>query len=97
MRYYWGLGIGHTYSHTRQASSSNALVSVPCPNHEDNSNQFPDTAVLEELDATTGDEPEFSLENREDDCLPDEEFEEDDLAANNDGDVDLGAYQEMYG
>lgn len=35
MRYHWGLAIGHTYTHTRQASTSCAVPAVEAQNQED--------------------------------------------------------------
>ena len=94
MRYYWGLAIGHTYAHMQQSSYPNTL-SVPGPNHD---NQSSDVVGLEELDKNTGDEPEYSLENLEDEYLqPDEEYSNDDDLAAGGGDVELSAYREMYG
>ena len=93
-RYYWGLAIGHTYAHTWQSSSPNTL-SAPGPNHND---QTFDVAGLQELINNTGNELEYSLENLENECLQaDEEHSDDDDLATGGGDVELSAYQEMYG
>ena len=96
MRYYWGLAIGHTYAHMQQSSSPN-ILSVPGPNHND---QFFDVAGLQELVKNTVDELEYSLENLEDECLQaDDEHDnhDDDDLATSGSDVELSAYQEMYG
>ena len=64
--------------------------------------------TLDALNENTGDEPEFSLENIEDDCLLEGCLEhncfldkglkyEDDAVSSDDGDVDPAAYKEMYG
>lgn len=72
-------------------------MSAPGPNEEDNDNQFFDVVRLEELVTNTGNEPEYSLENLEDECLRDDEEHSDDDLATGGGDVELGVYQEMYG
>ena len=60
---------------------------------------FPDAINFEEPDKNTGDEPEFTLENLEDDLIPEEVWDDNDLlvATGDDGNVDLDAYREMYG
>ena len=90
MRYYWGLAIGHTYTHNWQEAASTSQRAIK----EDNIDPSPD---LEELVTSTGYEPEFSLENLEDDLPEDEVEDDDDNPAAIDGDVDPDAYYNMYG
>ena len=47
----------------------------------------------------TGDEPEFNLENPEDNFIPEEIWDDNDLlvATGYDGDVNFDVYWEMYG
>ena len=97
MRYYWGLAIGHTYTHTQQTSSFNAL-SVPGPSQEDNDDQIVDEARNEELTTNTGNEPEYSLENLEDECTQadEEQADDNDNLTTRSSDIELSTYQEMY-
>ena len=98
MRYHWGLAIGHTYAHNRPINILN-VSTAPEPSQVHNGNVFPDAMNFEEPDKNTGDEPEFTLENLKDYLIPEEVWDDNDLlvATGDDGDVDLDAYQEMYG
>ena len=70
-------------------------MSAPGPNHND---RIFNVAGLQELIKNTGDELEYSLENLEDGCLQaDKDYSDDDDLATGGGDVELSAYQEMYG
>ena len=90
MRHHLGLAIGHMYAHnwpTNTYNSSTASESTQV----NNGNGFPDVVGLEEPDKNTGDEPEFTLKNLEDDFIPEGIWDDDDLlvAAGYDGDVDF--------
>lgn len=94
MRYYWGLAIGHQYAHNQRDGAASA----------NSSTEADDNIPLRDLDShdepypSTGDEPEFSLDNLEDDVIPEErEEDEDNLAASDHDDVDADEYLNMYG
>lgn len=54
---------------------------------------------FEEPDKKYRDEPEFNLENPEDDFIPEKNWDDNDLlvATGYDGDVNFDVYWEMYG
>ena len=93
MRYYWGLAIGHTYAHNQQDVSS----AVQFSNKEGVNSPSGDFNCPSPPCPYTGDEPEFSLDNLEDNMIIEGEGDGDDLAANDYGDVDADKYLNMYG
>lgn len=97
MRYYWGLAVGHTYSHVHRASSVNALCTTGS-NPEENDDHLDEEETIEQLTTNTGNEPEYSLDNLEDECpqTDEEQDGDDDDLATGSTDMDLGTYQEMY-
>lgn len=87
MRYYWGFAIGHTYAHDRHATTFDTSSALD-PNQDHSGDHIHDiVANLEEPDATTGEEPEFSLVNLDDDLQTHEEEPEE---GSNQGSIDGG-------
>ena len=84
MRYYWGMGVGHAYSHEQTAIVPTALAATQIPNMTADANS---EAVLEpqvpdqdcEFDCDSEDS-ELGLDNREDDWTDIEEYSEDELS-----------------
>lgn len=93
MRYYWGLAIGHTYAHNQQDVSS----AVQFSNKEGVNSPLGDFNCLKPPCPYTGDEPEFSLDNLEDNMILKGEGDGDNPAASDYGDVDTDKYLNMYG
>ena len=90
MRYHWGLAIGHTYAHNRPTNTYNTSTASEST-QVNNGDGFPDIVGLKE--------PEFTLKNLEDNFIPEEIWDDDNLlvATGYDGDVDFDVYWEMYG
>jgi hypothetical protein len=94
MRYHWGLGVGHVYSHGQRVD-----IPTPAPTFH----ATPDTASAEvildcsdnQYGETDAENPEFGFENREDDWidvgedLGEERYDDDDDM--------LVAMDDMYG
>ena len=93
MRYYWGLAISHTYVHNQQDVSSAAQFS----NEEGVYSPLGDFNCPKPPCPYTGDKPEFSLDNLEDDMILEGEGDGDNPAASDYGDVDADKYLNMYG
>src|SRR6266849_4441227 len=94
MRYHWGLGVGHVYSHGQTPD-------VPTPAQTFQATPDTDSAevILEhpdnQYDETDAENPEFKFENREDDYMDvEEDFGEEQY--NGDDDM-LVAIDDMYG
>jgi hypothetical protein len=104
MRYYWGLAIGHTYSHFQPATTAASAVPTQGPHstmasglEAETERDLVHTNYVYEPDV---DDPELSLENREDDLGEwDEGFgSEDEFAEDGEGDDEqLVAMYDMYG
>lgn len=108
MRYHWGLGIGHIYSHGRTAgiiSVPSGAVTVAIVN-----GTGPEASTISAVDQLSHlgrsdhadvDDAEFSLEDREDDSFGDEEegsrLTDLELELGTDDDEDFFAMEEMYG
>ena len=97
-RYHWGLAIGHMYAHNWPTNTYNTSTALETTQVND-SDGFLDVVGLKELDKNTGDKPEFTLENFEDNFIPEEIWDDNNLlvATGYDGDVDFNVYWEMYG
>jgi len=98
MRYHWGLGVGHLYSHGQTAD-------VPATAQTRTFHTTTDTApeiVLQprlgdnQYDETDAENPEFGFENREDDWIDVEEDFREDRYEDDDDDA-LVAMDDMYG
>lgn len=96
MRYYWGLAVGHTYAHKGRPGTSTSQNHIEEP--EDNNDSSLNLNHSQELPHEyTGNEPEFSLDDLEDD-IPQEGVEENhEPAVGDHGDVNPNDYNEMYG
>ena len=89
MRYHWGLAVGHTYGHDCNVSSA-PLVQE---DQEPETNIYgADTVIVEN---ETDDDPELSLENREDDWVEDDAVSEEEQDIEDD--EEYLAMVDMYG
>ena len=98
MKYPLRLAIGHTYAHNWPTNTYNTSTAYESSQVNDG-NGFPDVVGFEEPDKKYRDEPEFNLENPEDNFIPEEIWDDNDLlvATGYDGDVNFDVYWEMYG
>jgi hypothetical protein len=103
MRYHWGLGIGHTYSHATTAGSSAAPVSAAEPLEDDPTPESDITNVLRDISLPQNeknldhDDPELGFENRQDDWVDAEEDDEEEGSMDGTGDEELLEFSSMYG
>ena len=83
MRYYWGLAVGHIYSHNTSSPTQTSSTAKELDKHVDLEPDLEkstiDTGLItqpleQENDVRDGDDPELSFENREDDFI--DELEE---------------------
>lgn len=93
MRYYWGLAVGHAYAHNQPVAAS----SLQCSDEEDDNHLSHIMDSLQIPHLSTGDEPEFTLENLEDDVVPEDGADEESTLIRYHGDIDPDEYYDMYG
>ena len=97
MRYHWGLGVGHVYSHKSSPSSINTSPCLPSPG---NTGRVPpelhDPApVHNQEDDTDGDDLEHCMMDRDADAWLDLGLQEENDSSSKDDDYDLERH-EMY-
>ena len=107
MRYYWGLAVGHVYTHstddsnlTQDTLNDDAETNDDLVLETDSSNVGLSAQLLVQEDsawAGEGDDPEFSFENREDDFIDELTILSSDEEGDIDGDDDEAlAMNDMY-
>jgi hypothetical protein len=100
MRYHWGLGIGHLYSHGKTTGNSTASTATSSSAQASNAEPTETEQVSVRQDHQSDsdvEDPELGFENREDDYLGEEDVvSEDELGVESD-DSGLLAMDDMYG
>jgi hypothetical protein len=93
MRYHWGLGVGHIYSHGQRADAPSEFTdrqTISTAGDEDSVNEEPPN----DDNASDAENPELGFDNREDDWIDIEEGSEDELEEE---DEIIVAMDDMYG
>jgi hypothetical protein len=100
MRYYWGMGVGHVYSHGQTAVVPTTSATTQIPDMTTDANY---EAALEpripdqDCESDREDHPEFGLDNREDDWTDTEEYLADELSRVDEEEELIIDMDDMYG
>jgi hypothetical protein len=79
MRYYWGMGVGHAYSHEQTAvvpTDPTASATIPDMTTDANSEAALEPRVPDQDCESDREDPELGLDNREDDWTDTEDLED---------------------
>jgi hypothetical protein len=99
MRYYWGMGVGHAYSHEQTAFDPTASATTQIPDmttHADSEAALEPRAPNQDCESDHED-PELGLDNREDDWTDTEEYSEDELSRVEEEEELIIDMDDMYG
>jgi hypothetical protein len=101
MRYHWGMGVGHVYSHG-QAVVPNTSATTQIPNITTDANSVNEAALEPQIPnqdcESDGEDPELGFNNCEDDWTDSEEDLEDELnRVEEDEDEQIFAMDDMFG
>jgi hypothetical protein len=99
MRYHWGLGVGHVYSHGRGAKISTPCTTTTQTFEDADSGDEAVTKPIQydQVDGSDAEDPELGFDDREDD-FPEAEGDPEDEQIRDEEDEELiVAMDDMYG